>query len=97
MSPVSLGSLVLIFLSSGARIAPSTIGTLYVLLVRVSFISSELLDEVAAVGLAASLVGAVATGFLASLAGAAADGLLLFFLAAGRAVEPVFGIYSPVD
>jgi len=97
MSPVSPGSLILIFLSSGARIAPSAIGTLYVLLVRVSFISSALPDEAAAGGLAESLVGALATGYLPSLEGAAVGGLLLFFLAAGRAVEPVFGICSPVD
>ena len=92
MSPASSGVSILIFLRSGARIAPSTIGTLYVLLVRVSFISSALPDEAVVDGLAESLVGALATGLLPSLAGAAVGGLLLFFLAAGRAVEPVFGI-----
>jgi hypothetical protein len=65
--------------------------------VRVSFISSALPDEAAAGGLAESLVEAPGTGFLMSLVGVAAGGLLLSFLAVGRAVEPVFGICSPVD
>jgi hypothetical protein len=81
MSPVSLGSFVRIFLSSGARIAPSATGTVYDLPVRVSFISSALPD------------GAAAAGLAEFLAGAAGAGLAVFFLvAAGGADEPVFGI-----
>jgi hypothetical protein len=71
----------LIFLSSTARIAHSATGTLYVLPVRMSFMSSALPEGDAAGGLAELL------------AEAGAAGLVLFFLgAAGRAVEPVFGI-----
>ncbi len=110
MSPVSLGSFVLIFLSSGARIAPSATGMVYDLPVRVSFISSALPDGAAADGLAefpdgaaagdlAAFPDVAATGGLAELlAGAAGAGLAVFFLdVAGGADEPVFGIQSPVD
>src|SRR6266849_1537588 len=98
MSPVSLGSFVLIFLSSGARIAPSATGTVYDLPVRVSFISSALPDGAAAGDLPA-FPDVAATGGLAELlAGAAGAGLAMFFLGvAGGADEPVFGIQSPVD
>jgi hypothetical protein len=93
MSPLSLGSFVLMFLSSVARIAPSATGTLYDLLVRVSFISSALLDGAAAGGLAEFPDGAAAGGLAEFLAGAAGAGLAVFFLvAAGGADEPVFGI-----
>src|SRR5229473_3433744 len=98
MSPVSLGSFVRIFLSSGARIAPSATGTVYDLPVRVSFISSALPDGAAADDLAA-FPDVPATGGLAELlAGAEGAGLAVFFLdVAGGADEPVFGIQSPVD
>jgi hypothetical protein len=66
-----------------ARIAPSATGTLYVLVVRVSFISSAL---------PAVDAGAAGEAFAESLLGAAA-GLAVFFLGAARVeVEPVFGI-----
>jgi hypothetical protein len=81
---------VLIFLSSVARIAPSATGTLYDLLVRVSFISSPpapLDDEAEEEGFEEAVV--VATSGLALFL----SGLELFFLAVARgAVEPVFGI-----
>jgi hypothetical protein len=57
------------------------IGTLYVLLVRVSFISSALPDAALPVSLGEVFIGA------------AAAGLAVFFLVLdGGAVEPVFGI-----
>jgi hypothetical protein len=82
----------LIFLSSVARIAPSATGTLYDLLVRVSFISSPPAPlEAAKEGFAESVL-VTAAGFALFLLGPAA-GLVLFFFAAVRgAVEPVFGI-----
>ena len=93
MSPLSLGSFVLMFLSAVARIAPSATGTVYDLLVRVSFISSALPDVAAAGGLAEFPDGAAAGGLAEFLAAAAGAGLAVFFLvAAGGADEPVFGI-----
>lgn len=93
MSPVSSGSLVLIFLSSVARIAPSATGTVYDLLVRMSFISRALPDGPPTGGLAEFPDGAAAAGLAEFLAGDAGADLVVFFLgAAGGADEPVFGI-----
>ena len=92
MSPVSLGSFVLIFLSSVARIAPSATGTLYDLLVRVSFISSALLTEQRRVAWQSFLTEQQRAAWQSFLAGPGARLALFFLGAAGGADEPVFGI-----
>src|SRR5258706_16042508 len=86
MSPVSLGSFVRIFLSSGARIAPSATGTVYDLPVRVSFISSALPDGAVA----------AADGLAEFPDATAGAGLAFFFLgAAGGGEEQPFGLRFP--
>src|SRR5258706_12107173 len=83
MSPVSLGSFVRIFLSSGARIAPSATGTVYDLPVRVSFISSALPDGAVA----------AADGLAEFPDATAGAGLAFFFLgAAGGGEGPLFRV-----